>query len=150
MKTSAHGLALIKQFEGFSPRAYQDTGGVWTIGWGHVKGVKKGQTCTAEQAEDWLREDLAFAEQEVSKRVQLKLEQHEFDALASFEFNTGGLMLMTAKGTERPSQLLKALNQGDRMGAANHLLDWIYDNGRVVLGLQRRRVAERRLFLGLV
>lgn len=149
MKTSEHGLAIIKRWEGCRLAAYQDTGGIWTIGWGHIAGVHKGMTCTMDMAQQLLEDDMHAAEREIARTVKVVLEQHEFDALASFEFNTGGLMLRTSKGAERPSQVLRSLNEGDKMAAANHLLDWIYDNGVAVDGLRARRLQERRLFLGL-
>jgi lysozyme len=146
---SQAGLDFIKSWEGFSLKAYQDGGGVWTIGWGTIAGVKPGMTITRDQAEAMLMKDLAAADKEIARVVKVPLEQHEYDALVSFEFNTGGLMLMTRKGTEYPSQVLRALNAGSKAEAADHLLDWVKDNGVFVQGLMNRRRAERQIFRGL-
>src|SRR5262245_12639546 len=92
MKTSQAGMGLIEEFEGCILHAYPDpaTGGApWTIGYGHTAGVQPGDTCSREQALDWLRKDLAWAEAAVNRLVAVPLEQHQFDALVSFTFNLG-------------------------------------------------------------
>ena len=58
MKISPEGLALIKKFEGCELEAYQCSAGVWTIGYGHTKGVEEGMTITKDQAEQMLLEEL--------------------------------------------------------------------------------------------
>ena len=148
MKLSVQGLDLIKRFEGLRTEAYLDTGGVPTLGYGHIKGVKMGDKCSAIQALQWLDEDCDAAEAEVARVVTVPLEQHEFDALVSFEFNTGGLMLVTRRGVAKPSRLLTFLNANDRNAAAGEFLSWVYDNGRKIAGLVKRREAERSMFLG--
>ena len=92
--TSDGGLALIKASEGLETEAYPDpgnrvTGEPWTIGYGHTRGVRRGDTCTEEQATEWLREDLQTAEGAVRRLVGVPLSQGQFDALASFVFNVG-------------------------------------------------------------
>lgn len=138
MRVSSEGLALIQGFESLQLAAYQDVGGVWTIGWGHTRGVRKGDTCTRAQADLWLKQDVMDAEEGVTALVKVGLAQSEFDALVSFHFNTGALGRST---------LLRRLNSGDRAGAANEFLRWVYDNGVKYAGLVRRRAAERALFL---
>lgn len=138
MKLGAAGEALIKSFEDLRLRAYPDTGGVPTIGWGHTRGVKLGDTCSIEQARAWFVEDAAEAENDVLRLVRVPLAQHEFDALVSFQFNTGAL---------GKSTLLRRLNAGDRAAAADQFLRWVYDDGVKLAGLVRRRTAERALFL---
>lgn len=139
MKCSHRGLALIKRFESLRTLAYQDTGGVWTIGWGHTGGVKKGDTCTAEQAAEWLAADVSWAEEAVTKAVTVPLSQSMFDALVSFVFNLGAKRL-------RESTLLQELNGGAYDEVPGQLLRW-YRTAGSEWGLLRRRAAEAVLFL---
>ena len=143
MKVSEAGLALIKEFESCKLTAYKDGGGVWTIGWGHTRGVKEGMTCTQAQADAWLREDVADAEEDVNLYVRGSLKQGQFDALVSFTFNLGGPQL-------RKSTLLRLLNAGQFKAAAKEFPKWKYDNGKEVAGLLRRRQAEMKMFVEAV
>lgn len=140
MKINDRGLAIVKKFEGLELKSYQDSVGVWTIGYGHTKGVKKDQSCTESQAEAWLREDLAEAEAAVTRLVTAPLTSNQFSALVSFTFNLGAGNLTT-------STLRRLLNRKDYGGAANQFLHWAHAGGKLLLGLQRRRQAERELFL---
>jgi lysozyme len=140
VKISAQGLAITKAHEGCKLKAYLDTGGVWTIGYGHTRGVKPGDTCTQAQADAWLLEDMAVAQFDVNDRVKVTLNQNQFDALASFVFNIGGDQFRT-------STLLRKLNEGDYAGAAEQFPRWIHDNGKVINGLVARRADEKALFL---
>lgn len=139
MKVSQAGLELIKEFESCELTAYQDGGGVWTIGWGHTRGVKEGMTCTQEQADAWLREDTADAEEDVNLYVRGALKQGQFDALVSFVYNIGGSQF-------RKSTLLRLLNAGQFKAAAKEFPKWRFDNGKEEKGLVRRRAAERKMF----
>lgn len=89
MKTGLEGRKLIKKWEGFRPTAYLCPAGVWTIGWGHTSGVKKGDTCTMAQAEKFLDDDLFDGEQFLAKVFGVKINQFQFDAISSFIFNVG-------------------------------------------------------------
>lgn len=141
MKTSQMGINLIKYYETLRLKAYQDTGGVWTIGYGHTgEEVKKGLVITEDKAEDLLREDLSVAEAAVTRLVPYGLANHQFDALVSLVFNIG------AEAFEK-STLLKLLILGDILGASQQFGRWIYDNGKKLNGLIERREAERKLFL---
>lgn len=139
MKTSNIGLALIREFEGLRLTAYQDAVGVWTIGYGATRGVKKGQKITEPQAEELLREDVARFEPEVLRLVKVPLSQAQFDALVSFAYNLGSKSLGS-------STLLRMLNAGDYKGAAGQFDRWNKAGGKVLAGLTRRRAAERKLF----
>ena len=139
MNISDDGIALVKEFEGCRLRAYQDSVFIWTIGYGHTRGVKDGDTCTQDEADAWLREDLRDAEKCVERCVTAALTQHEFDALVSFAFNLGCRRL-------EGSTLLRKLNGGDYDGASKEFLRWSRAGGQVVAGLVRRREAEARLF----
>lgn len=140
MRINISGLALIKEFEGLYLRSYLCPAGVWTIGYGTTKGVRLGMKITKEQAEQMLVEELQECEDIVFGAVKVSLNENEFAALVSFVYNVGG-------GALRKSTLLRKLNAGDRMGAANEFLRWVYGGGRVLKGLVRRREAEKELFL---
>ena len=127
------GLALIKEAEGFRDKAYLDTGGVWTIGYGHTKGVHQFQECTPEQAEYWLEADLESAEAAVSKYAKAPLTDNQFAALVSFTFNLGpgALQTLLSHGIENvPTQILR----------------WDHDNGKQIPGLTKRRLRESELW----
>ncbi|MFP0401323.1 lysozyme [Acinetobacter nosocomialis] len=143
--TSNAGLNLIKGFEGKRLNAYDDGVGVWTIGFGTIKypngvRVKKGDTCTEQQAETYLKNDLTKFEVAINKLVKVPLTQNQFDALVSLTYNIGS-------GAFNNSTLLKKLNKGDYQGAADQFLVWNKAGGKVMKGLVRRREAERALFL---
>ncbi len=112
MKTDKKGIELIKDFEGCKLKDYQDSVGVWTIGYGHTKGFKaidgkppklsKNEVITQKQAEQLLIEDLVDAENAVNRYVEVEINQDMFDALVSFTFNLG-------TGNLQSSTLLKLL-----------------------------------------
>ena len=90
MKTNDDGINLIKSFEGCRLTAYLDPVGVWTIGYGHTKGVKKGQTISEATATVYLKEDLTESENAVNKWMnKYSFNSNEFSALVSFTFNCG-------------------------------------------------------------
>ena len=143
MTYSQTGLHLTENFEGCSLTAYPDpgTGGdPWTAGYGHTgDDVCEGTTCTQEQAEQWLMQDVQHAAKAVNDLVQIDLTQEEFDALVDFTFNLG-------VGNFRSSTLLRKLNAGDIDGAAAEFDKWDRAGGRVMAGILRRRQAETNLF----
>lgn len=147
MKMSDSGKQLIRESEGLRLKSYPDpgTGGFpFTIAYGTtvIKGkpVKLGMTCTKEQAEEYLTDDLVKFETEVCDLVKVKLTQGQFDALVDFAYNVGSNNL-------RKSTLLKLLNAGDYTGASNEFLKWNKAAGKVLAGLTKRRAAERNLFI---
>ena len=151
MQISEAGLELLKEHEGLVLHAYPDPGSVdgnpWTIGYGHTRGVKRGDVCTAEQADAWLREDVQAAEAAVERLVKVPLTQGQFDALVSFVFNLGADEdADTAAEGLGDSTLLRKLNAGDYEGAARQFPLWNKNDGRVMAGLTRRRLHEQRLF----
>lgn len=141
MKISAEGLALIKKFEGCELEAYQDAVGVWTIGYGHIKGVKEGMTITKQQAEEMLLEELVEYENYVLEAVNHQLDQCMFDALVSWTYNLGPSNL-------NASTMLKVLNAGDYDAVPEQIKRWNKAGGKVLTGLVRRREAEALLFEG--
>jgi len=127
------GLKLIESFEGLRLTAYQDSVGVWTIGYGHTRGVKQGQTITQQQAEAFLQQDLGVAEGDVNGHG-LTLTDNQFAALVSFTFNLGG------------GNLNKVLKNG-LDAVADRILLFDHAGGKQLKGLTRRRTAERALYL---
>jgi lysozyme len=140
MNISDDGLALIRGFEGCKLKAYQDGGGIWTIGVGHTGGVKINDVITEADATNFLISDVREAVDAINYFLEVPLNQNQFDALCSFTFNLG-------VGSFQTSTLLKKLNNSDYAGAAQQFLRWVYDNGKMVPGLLNRRVSESKLFL---
>lgn len=140
MKTNAAGRMLIRQFEGLRKQAYICPAGVPTIGFGRTKGVKLGQSCTEQQAQVWLAEDLEEAEADVESLVTVPLNANQHAALVSLFYNLGRTKL-------KSSTLLKKLNAGDYVGAAGQFKLWRLVDGKPSNGLVRRRAAETDLFL---
>ncbi|TBL46386.1 lysozyme [Obesumbacterium proteus] len=145
MRASENGINLIKQFEGCRLTAYQDSVGVWTIGYGWTqpvdgKPVGKGMTITQQKADDLLKQGVVQYEAGVHGLVTVQLNQNQYDALVDFAYNLG---VNALKG----STLLKKLNAGDYSGAANEFTKWNKAGGKELAGLTRRREAEKSLFL---
>jgi lysozyme len=154
VKTSPIGRALIEEFEGLFLKSYDDANdhvvqpgqhvhGTLTIGYGHTDAagpphVYIGMEITKDEADTILAADLASVEAQVNHLVKVPINQNQFDALVSFDFNTGGL---------GRSSTLRDINAGHVEAAADALLMWDRAGGRVLPGLLRRRRAERALFL---
>jgi len=145
MNLSDKGLDLIKSFEGCVLHAYPDPasgGEPYTIGYGHTGGVKPGDTCTQERADDWLRADVRYAVAAVNHLVTVELEQHQFDPLVSLTYNIG----QVAFGN---STLLRFLNLGNFNAVPEQIRRWDKGpNGQPLPGLTRRRHAEAAMFSG--
>ena len=137
------GLCLTKTFEGLQLHAYQDSAGIWTVGYGHTgRDVKPGRSVTELEAEALLRADLRDAIDCVNAAVEVELAQHQFDALVDFCYNTG-------RGNFQRSSLLGKVNLEDFEGAAAQFGLWVNVNMRPVPGLVRRRAAEAAMFRGV-
>ena len=139
MKTSHKGIALIKEFEGLRLKAYKCPGGVWTIGYGHTAGVKPGLVISEAQAEEYLMADLIASEKYLND-LRLAINQNQFDALISFIYNVG-----TGKFS-RSTLLRKVRANPQDNSIMDEFLRWVYSKGRVLPGLQRRRLAEMKLY----
>ena len=139
MTTSEKGINLIATHEGLKLKAYQCPAKVWTIGYGHTKGVKQGDVITKEKAIEFLKEDLKEAENAVNKNLQ-NLNQNQFDALVSFVFNVGA-------GSFQDSTLLKKVkaNPNDK-SIADEFAKWDKAKGDTLPGLTKRRKAESDLY----
>ena len=141
MQTSDEGKKLIKKFEGCKMRAYLDAVDVPTIAYGRTKNVKLGDTCTQDQAEEWLEEELVEYEGYVNEAVKVPLTQNQLDALVSWTYNLGPSNL-------NKSTLLKVLNNSDYDGVPEQIMRWNKAGGKVLDGLVRRRKAEAEMFKG--
>ena len=137
----------IEDIEGFRAQAYRDTGGVLTIGYGHVilpsEGHLKTAVLTRKEAQALLEKDTRNAIKIINSYVTVLLKQEQFDALVSFVFNVG-------ESAFKKSTLLKRLNQGHCCAVPDELRRWVYDNGRRVVGLALRREKEIKLYTGAV
>ena len=139
MKASEKAYSLIRQFEGLRLTAYRCPARIWTVGYGHTSGVVPGMVITKEQAEAFLKKDIETAENIVNAEC-LNLRQCQFDAIVLFVFNVGG-------GNFRKSTLLKKTKANpDDNSIMDEFLQWVYAKGVVLPGLQKRRLAEMRLY----
>lgn len=139
MITSEKGINLIKQFEGCKLTAYLCPAGVWTIGYGHTEGVNKGDKITQDKAEELLKQDLSKFEDALNS-YGFTISQNQFDALICFMFNIGIQAFRT-------STMFKYLRKNWYAAAAEQFNKWIYANHKPSKGLERRRDAERALFV---
>lgn len=132
--------ALIREFEGLRLVAYRCPAGVWTIGYGHTRGVKRGQIISPGQAECYLSEDILDAKDAIARQVRVPLTKNQLAALISWVFNLG-------EGNLRKSTLLKKLNAGDYDVVPSEMKKWNKAGGKVLPGLTRRREAEAELWV---
>lgn len=155
------GLEVVQHFEGCYLKAYQDSVGVWTIGWGRInfpdgRKVKSGDTCTQAQADAWLLQDLYDdGAQYIRKLTEYEdhLNADQFSALVGFTYNRG-----SGRYDQKLDDLVdagladKVLTAAESKAICDVLVtyNWAIKNGRqtYLLGLDRRRWAERYLFEG--
>ena len=146
MKINRATLDLVKQFEGLKLEAYLDPVGVLTIGYGYTNnagfgpGVREGDVWTEGQAEDMLREGLTRFGEKVLKLLTYTPTENQFGAMTSLAYNIG----ITAFSK---STCLKRFNENDVEGAAEALTWFKKAGGKTMRGLERRRAAEKVLFL---
>lgn len=141
MTTSRRGIQLIKDFEGLKLESYKCPAGVWTIGYGHAKGVKPNVVIDQMRAEDLLIEDIAPIERMLNK-LGINFRQECFDALVSWNFNLG-------EGAFRNSTLLKKIvADAPDEEITDQIVKWVNAGGKPLVGLKRRRVAEANMFIG--
>lgn len=139
MRTSQAGINLIKSFESLQTEAYLCPAGVWTIGYGHTAGVRRGDRIDERKAEQLLAEDLRESEAVVNRECP-NVSQNQFDALVSFVFNVGQTQFMR-------STLLKCVKANPQnVNIRYELSRWNKAKGTVLSGLIRRRKAEADLY----
>ena len=148
MNVSKAGIALIKHHEGVRSRPYRCPAHLWTVGVGHLIGDGKllpdswNRTFTEAEIDGLLKSDLRRFELGISKMLpNVPLRQCEFDCLVSFAFNLG-------LGTFQRSTLRQALLRNDKKAAMESLIKYCRAGGKILKGLQTRRLDERALFEG--
>ena len=148
MKVSERAIKLIKHHEGVRSRPYRCPANLWTVGVGHLIGNGKllpdsyNRTFTKEEIDGLLKSDLRRFELGIHKMLpNVPLRQHEFDALVSFCFNLG-------LGCFQRSTLRQALLRNDKKAAMESLVKYCRAGGKILRGLQIRRLDERALFEG--
>lgn len=139
-----NAIDLIKQFEGFRPEAYQDSVGVWTIGYGTTiingQPVKQGMTITQDQALQLVQQEVNKLWSQIESILKVKINDNQMNALVDFAYNLGF-------GSLKNSTLMRLVNESKFDEAANQFPRWVYAGGKVLPGLVRRREAEKQLFL---
>lgn len=139
MKASVDAYELIKQFEGLRLEAYLCPAGIWTIGYGHTSGVSPNSFITIQEVDEYLHRDVAAIEMQLNK-LNLSLRQCQWDAIVSFVFNVG-------IGNFKASTLLAKIRiNPDDNSIIDEFLRWVYANGKVMRGLQKRRLTEMKLY----
>ena len=146
MNVSERGIQLIKHHEGVRSRPYKCPAGLWTVGVGHLIGDGKSlpeswnKTFSTQEIDGLLKSDLRRFELGISKMLpNVSLRQCEFDCLVSFAFNLG-------LGTFQRSTLRQALLRGDKKQAMESLVKYCRAGGKILKGLQTRRLDEKALF----
>ena len=140
MKAPAQAISAIKKFEGCKLKAYQDSVGVWTAGFGTTgPAIVQGLEIDQAQADRWLQDRADELADEICHLSQVPLNNNQLSALISFAYNLG-------LGALKSSTLLKMINNGNMDGAANEFLKWDHADGKVLAGLTARRQAEKALF----
>lgn len=120
-------------------KAYKCTAGKWTLGWGHTKGVREGDTCTLAQAEAWFEQDTQWARECVSRLVKVNLSDNRYGAVVMLVFNIG-------EANFASSTLLKRLNASAFFDVPAQFRRWVYSGGVYTPGLLNRREAEIKLW----
>ena len=131
---------FVAKEEGRRLSAYQCSAGVWTIGYGHTKGVSEGDTISASEADALLVSDLSEHARALAPFVNVPITKGQFIALLSLAFNVGAHAV-------KKSTLLRLLNTGHIDEAGDAFLDWRFAGGKESPGLLARRERERKLFL---
>ena len=139
-----NAIDLIKKYEGFRPQSYQDSVGVWTIGYGttRINGepVKAGMTITEDQAIQYVQLEVNKLWSQIEQVVKVPINHNQMNALVDFAYNLGFNALKT-------STLMRYINQSKFEQAASEFGKWVYAGGKVLPGLVKRREAEKQLFI---
>ena len=146
MKINQATVELVKEFEGFSAKAYKCPAGIWTIGYGTTAAAgvgitpKEGMTISKNDAEGYLHAALEKFASQIEDSITAPINENEFGAFVSLAYNIG-------PGAFKKSSALSSFNAGDKAKSAKAILLWNKAGGKVLKGLTRRREAERKLFL---
>ena len=156
MNVSSRAIEVIKHHEGVRQKPYRCPARLWTVGVGHVLYPEQGRlkledrdsvelktedsrTFSMDEVNAILRSDLARFERGVAQYCPVALTQGQFDALVSFSFNVG-------LGTLQRSTLRQKVLRGDMEGASNEILKYCMAGGKILKGLQNRRIDEKAMF----
>lgn len=140
MRASDRVREFIKKHEALRLKAYKCPAGVWTIGYGHTKGVSPSDVITLQQAEKFFNEDVKSSEISVLRLVRKPLTQNQFDALVSFVFNIGA-------GKFQDSTLLRIINTNPNdQDIDRQFKRWVYSKGVILPGLKTRREEESKIY----
>jgi lysozyme len=144
--------AVVRRLEGFSATPYDDNGsapgGTWTIGYGSIiDGNEKAVTpqtpaITEEEAVKLLQRDMRGAALAVARRVKSPLNEGQAASLISWTYNLG-------EGSLAKSTMLTLLNSGKFDAVPDEMRKWVHHEGKVLLGLLRRRWVEAAIFCGM-
>lgn len=140
------GINFIKLNEGCVLNAYQDSSGVWTIGYGHTGNVNPNAHITKEDAEKLLKQDIQKITTQLNywlNEFDITLNQNQYNAVVDFMFNIG----RTAFFNSTMAQLLQQKKYDE---AAKEFLRWVYSNHQYMPGLYARRLREKNLYEGQV
>lgn len=151
-KLSVKSLELLKQLEGCRLKAYQDSAKIWTIGYGHTHNVKAGMKITQQQADVFLKQDVAKFEQGINQTLRelgTTVTQKQFDALVIFSFNVG-LRAFQKSTMAKKLYLMDNKDYESVNAVADQFPRWNKAGGKVIPGLVKRRAQERLLFLGVI
>lgn len=157
MNVSPKAIKMISHHEGVRQNPYKCPAKLWTVGVGHVMFPEQGKLkiderdaftppqeamrkYSMDEVNDILKADLARFEKGVATYCPVALTQGQFDSLVSFSFNVG-------LGTLQRSTMRQKVLRGDMEGAAEELLKYCMAGGKILKGLQNRRLDERALFL---
>jgi lysozyme len=144
MKISPQGMFALALHEGIVPGPYKDSVGVWTYGIGHTasagppnpakmkRGMPPNLDAEIKRAVALFESDVERYASDVQRALRRPVEQHQFDAMVSFHYNTGAIAR---------ASLTKLANAGDIAGAAKAFMRW-----RKPSEIIPRRQAEQRLF----
>lgn len=135
-------VTFIKAHEGCRLTAYQDSIGVWTIGYGHTAGVHAGMTCIQQQADDWLAHDMDSVQVAMKKLTHVNLSEEQEAAIISIAFN-----LRDGPKQLAGSMLMFYTNQRQWIAAAKEFPKWDHAGKQELRGLLIRRFDEAALFL---
>lgn len=146
VKSSVKGLNIIKKYESLKLKPYLCPAGVPTTGWGstyYEDGTRVRLTdapISKERAEELLTNTASVFEKAVDSFTRDDINQNQFDALVSFAYNVG-------VGNLKKSTLLRKVNKNPSdVTIAKEFLKWNMANGKVLLGLTRRRQEESKLY----
>lgn len=147
MTTNSQAEAIIKKFEGKRLKAYKDSGGIYTIGYGSTFNFDQNRPVIATDVIDdttalnWLKKEISNRSVEIKKLIKVAINQNMLDSLTSLAFNIG-------TGAFKKSTLLRLLNAGSNKNlVADEFLKWNKVNGKIIPGLTNRRILEKELFL---